>query len=519
MNIFPSQEDSTRKFSLWCNEKLHEFPADTFTRVSKKCAALVKANDYQGTITHQVSDETFEAFSAACKLEPFKVTLNNAFELLELAQEWGIPSLETFVTNYIVSKGLKRRDIGDPLGSLIIHLEEEAEEPALVRDVKHIELIRQDIEGVAHMFNQYLTDERLSQVHPEVLFKIMMQAEEHHINQQLLIDFVMKLLETEPEKAVPLCLRIDFDLLTDSQVEEIFQCREIYEESMGYFIAFSMSAIRNKQQHNLAETEQRYLKEMQEIREIIIKDRAGALSKVTEEFEAKMKELNELADNQEDQIKELKQLRDEQQKLLDEEDERFDKEAHRFEKEMIRQKDYLDQMQMAVNERKHRVVEKVKEGCQPIIDDASNRIKETMEEDAKRREQVKSGLNQLMRRLQKAQDVEKARITEIDQEIDLIHNRIVDSFSAVAAKIVRDQYKYNSFLRDIDSRFEIFRAEPKIWDLDADKVEEQEKIIQEFESKLRKTCPINVNHQIKTSIEIFEKMANALSGNKFNNAA
>ena len=89
--------------------------------------ALVKANGYQGTITHPVSEETFEAFLAACKLEQFKVTLNNAFELLELAQEWGIPSLETFVMNYIVAKRVKRRDTGDPLGDLLIHIQEEQE--------------------------------------------------------------------------------------------------------------------------------------------------------------------------------------------------------------------------------------------------------------------------------------------------------------------------------------------------------------------------------------------------------
>ena len=515
MNIFPTQEDSTRKFSLWCNEKLYEYPADTFTRVSKKCAALVKANDYQGTITHPVSEETFEAFSAACKLEPFKVTLNNAFELLELAQEWGIPSLETFVTNYIVAKGIKRRDMGDPLGDLLIHIEEEQEDPRLIHDAKHIAQKRLDIEGVAHMFNQYLTDERLAQVLPEILFKIMMQAEQFQINQQLLIDFVMKLLESEPEKAIPLCLRIDFDLLTDAQIEMIFQAREIHEESLGYFIADSISALRNKQQNLLSENEQRYLKEMQDIREYIIKERTGVLAKIQEEYDKKYEGLTKTSEDQENQINELKKLRDELQQMMDDEDANFNHQVHRFEKEMAKQQKLLDQRQAVLDSRHELIDNGVNTKAPPIVDDALARIKEIMEEDEKRRQQLKQNIEQLLVRLRKHQELEKNRLDEVNRAIDAIHDRITVSLASVAAKIVNDQFNYNFFLRDISNKLDLFNTDPKIWDLTPEIVEENLKIVVEIEESLKKTCPMNVNHQIRASMEVFTKFANTLTGGKF----
>ena len=54
-----STEATNQIFKLSCNEHIYEFPAETFARVSKKCAALLKAGDYQANIVHPVSVDAF----------------------------------------------------------------------------------------------------------------------------------------------------------------------------------------------------------------------------------------------------------------------------------------------------------------------------------------------------------------------------------------------------------------------------------------------------------------------------
>lgn len=100
--------DSNSNFILECNGDEYEYSVGTFTLLSKKCAELVKEGKYRGSISKPVTQETLEAFKNACHLNPFRVTTSNAFELLELAQEWQVSTLEKFVTSYIDNKGLKK---------------------------------------------------------------------------------------------------------------------------------------------------------------------------------------------------------------------------------------------------------------------------------------------------------------------------------------------------------------------------------------------------------------------------
>ncbi|OHT15534.1 hypothetical protein TRFO_02867 [Tritrichomonas foetus] len=491
-----------REFSLWCNEKNHKFNAETFARVSKKCASLVHANDYQGTINHPVTEETFNAFVLACQLKPFKVTITNAFELLELAQEWGIPSLETFVNRYISQKGLKRKVEDDYLGKLMTHLEDDNAD------------VSNDIAGIARNFNEYLSDDRLVQVHPEHLFKILMQAENRRINPQLLIDFVMKLIENEPEKAVPLCLRIDFDRLTTEQNEEIFQCREIHEQAMGYFIAEALSALRNKATDDLTANEQRYIKEIQDIRDYLTKQRTVALAELQTQFESETKALEELIEKQQNQINELKQFRDNAREEAAQQQENFKKTYAKFSTESERIHGILKNIKRMEKERREKIHKLVNEKSIPIKQTVDEKCAEIISADKHKRDLMEKTVIERRDRLLQNHEEIKSMVNTFDLTIQHIHERINETRATVAAKIVTDHLRHDQFLRDVDRRFDVFAADDKIWNLEVDQVINAENIIRKLESKLRTTCPINVNHEIKTSTDAIERFASLFTRKK-----
>lgn len=497
-----TESPQPKMFSLWCNEKNHKFPVDTFARVSKRCAALVKANDFQGAIPHPVSEEVFTAFSLACQLKPFKVTLTNAFELLELAQEWGIPSLEQFVNNYIESKGLKKQDDGDSLGQLIQHLEDDESD------------LSADIAGVAKRFNDFLRDDRLALVHPEHLFKILMQAEPRRINQQLLINFVMKLFETDPEKAVPLSLRIDFDRLSSSQIEDIFQCREIHEQAIGYFIAEAMSAIRDKQQTDLASNEQKYIKQMQEIREYIVKHRALALAKVENEFEAETNEITSLIDKQQKEIELLQKIREEQRLEMQESKRNYEVTKQKYQRELERQQEIMNSKQRIDAERRQKINNFVDEQIVPLLDNLDVRLGEIEEKNNRKQDAVSKALDEKSSPYMKSLEDTNSFFNKTENQVQYIQDSISETGAVFAAKIINDQLKRDGYMRDTTHKFEIFDADPKLWDLNSEKVEKSEEILKRLEDRVRKSCPLNLKRQFKNSMSTYMKLAEAFNGNQ-----
>ena len=496
------KHNKPKEFSLWCNEKNHKFNTDTFARVSKKCASLVHANDYQGAITHPVSPEAFNAFSLACHLKPFKVTLTNAFELLDLAQEWGIPSLENFVGKYIHQKGLKRQEEDDHLAKLL----------AKAEDVKSD--ISNEVAGIARNFNEFLIDERLARVHPEHLFKILMQAENRRINMQLLIDFVMKLIENEPEKAVPLCLRLDFDKVSEHQNEEIFQCREMHEQAMGYFIAEALSTLRNKAQDELTNVEQRYIKEIQDIKDTLTKQRNEQLDAVNEEFEKETKEIEDLIKKQQKQIDQLRQLRDKHRKMAKEEEARFEETMNGFKDDLEKQLEIKDNLQKLEEARRAKIRKLVSEMVVPIQNTVSQRCDEITRDDNHRRDLFQKDIFEWRERYLHNYEEIKAQINKIDLDIQYIQKRVSETRGTIAAKIITDQLRHDSFLRRIEKRFEVFNTEPGFWNLTPEQVEESEVIVKKLENRVRSSCPLNVDHHIASSADAIQKFADVFKPKK-----
>ena len=489
-------------FHLRCNDQQYEFPADTFAKVSKKCAALVRSSDFQGTINHPVSPEAFDAFSCACRLQQFKVTLTTAFELLDLSREWGIPTLESFVLNYIKSKGIKRDEQKDYLGPLLEKLAEEVD-------------CTEEIVGVARRLNEYLLDERLLEVHPETLFKILMKADVKEYDQQLFANFVMKLFENEPEKAVPLTLMMNFDLLSLDQGEEVFQCREMHEQAMGYFIAASMSYSRNKQQRENDLVEEMHMNELQSIREEIKRRRIAALAKVQKEFVADTNELRQIIEQQKIQIEKLNRLKEHQDEKIDQLEAHFQRTASMFDREILRQKQIIAKKRQLLELRKQHIQNEYFKQAEFIRRDINLKLDDIEDKNRSRLEILYRKISPLANRnLKKCENITE-KSNELEEKVKEVQGHVLDCRATLAAKIVHDQVRYSQFLRDMNKRFDPFKTEEdRIWDLEADQVEEAEKIVLKLEKQISSTCPINIRQHIKASVDAFQKLGALFSGKK-----
>ena len=491
-------------FRLWCNHQTYEFPLDTFKQVSKKCAALVKNRDYQGTINHPVSEEAFNAFSLACQLKDFQTTQTNAFELLDLAQEWGIKSLENFVANYIAAKNLKRPEEGDHLEPLLKHLDDD--------DYDQIN----DVVGIAKDFNKYLQDDRLLQLHPEQIFQIYHHAEtqKREIDPDLFAEYVVKLFEEDPQKAVPLTLLMDFDRLSKEQIEEIFQCSEMHEEFIGYFIAAAMSTLRQKAMTDLDDMEERHLKEIDDIREAVKNHRKESLDRIQDQFDIGAKELREIIEQQKQQIQELRDLKMKQQLKIGDSDRQFQKKQSEIEKEIQREKDLIAQMQSVIRQRRRLIAEELKNQFNAVRYEIGEKLREIEFNDQQRSSDVGCRYPpQAEESLQEIEALTERGIT-LDEKVKTTQHWVKTVTSTFAAKVVHDQLRFDHFLRNTSKKFDLFNVEPRLWDLDADAVKNAEDVVRRLESKIQNNCPISVRQQIEMSVNVMKQFANILSGNK-----
>ena len=99
-------------------------------------------------------------------------------------------------------------------------------------------------------------------------------------------------------------------------------------------------------------------------------------------------------------------------------------------------------------------------------------------------------------------------------QVQYIQDSISETGAVFAAKIINDQLKRDGYMRDTTHKFEIFDTDPKLWDLNSERVEKSEEILKRLEDRVRKSCPLNLKHQLKHSINTFMKLAEAFNENQ-----
>ncbi|OHT07918.1 hypothetical protein TRFO_05028 [Tritrichomonas foetus] len=484
-------------FTLWCNNKRHDFQGDIFAKMSMKCAQLVREGQTQGVIERRVRNEVFEAFVAACQLRPFKVVPSNAYELQALAFEWGVTSLEKFVADYIKEKNLKPPPEIDYLGVLLDHLEHGIDDP-------------NDIIGVANIVNDALEDERFENVPPEIIFKILITADQKKLeqyrvgqprqeqpkpdhqalDQRALIEFVLRLFESNPSSAVPLTLLIDYDQLTKEQRDVIFQCKLMHEQNIGYFIAHAMSATRNKAERELSQSEAQLLTDLNSLREGLKQHQRQTVSSLKKEQDESLGDLKDAFVKHQERLNELKALSNEHREELDRA-----REAHnnRFDQ----MKDKLEIIDAMTSQRSNiaagmadRVDDEVAEQIDKLRIDVNNQLRNLATDDADQCDKLEQNLKKMIEGEQQRLKQLRNKLNQTQDSIKSTNETITDVQATLAAKIVHDRLKYDSFLRNTDSRFDVFTQDGGIWGLDVDDVKKAEKFVEQIENNIDQLCPI-----------------------------
>lgn len=462
-------------FTLYYDEQAYVFEGDIFIKMSKKAARLALSGKTDGEITEKVSEETFKTFCSACELKSFNVNLKNVYELQKLAKEWEVPSLEKYVDNYIQEKNIPAPPTEDYLGILIEHCNAGIEDP-------------QDILNVAEYINNAFRDDRFETLPAEELFKVCNAADPQKIDNQQFINFTLQLLETNPPSAVPLLLLIDFDRLTKDQRNHIFRSPQVHEQNIGYFIANSLSTARNKNDADSQQAEAQLNEDLTKMKDLLIKQQ----DKITEKLiEAENEQLEKLEQDVQDMQKQIEALKDSAAKQR----QRIQQNSQNHDDGFDDIKDRLAHIEELTSNRKdddntEQIRNEVSEQLEELTSDYDSQIKQLADEDAKFTQKKQ-------RELKRAIDEEQKRLKQLRQDAEGIvdslnesNEELTDLKATLASKIVRDRLRFDKFIRKVDNRLDLFKNEPGVWGLDAERVGHAEKFINEIEDEIDKNCPI-----------------------------
>lgn len=472
-------------FTLCMGNARYAFESDIFAKMSKKCAKLIRQGVHQATIMKKIRQDTFEAFIAACQLQPFKVSAANVYELLDLARDWQVPSLEKFANDFIESKKGKLQP--PPAIDYIQVLKDRVKDN--IQDIN-------DIRAVSAIINDALIDARFSTLPPEVIFHVILAADPHEIDQKLLINFVFTMFDKKQSTAVPLTLTMDFDTLTPEQRDKVFFSKKMHEENIDFFVAWALSSARNHSERELQETFSKFHQDFSELYDNLKKSNRNSRNKLKKVHEDEIAQMEAIIAKQKEEIEQLMQQAKEEDEQI-----REDEIEHQEEiKKMIGELEKIESIAQECNLNSPDNVSQVKSVVRDEVGKLRNDLKDQIENV---RGLNKSSCDKTFDDLLKPIDEYRKVIDDMFNKSGQMNGSIQDLRVAITnlkatltAKIVCDKLRCDKFIRDTNDRFKLFDTKPLVWNLRQQQVENSEKFIIGLEEKLDKLCPIRGNQQL-----------------------
>ena len=468
-------------FTLSMGSLSHEFKGEIFAKMSKKCATLLRQGITKAQIRRQIDQETFNAFVDACQLQPFKVTPKNAYELYRLAQEWGIPSLEKFAGDYIASK-----EIEEPERTDYVQI--------LFEKCRNREVSQDDVLNVAADINEAMNDERFSRLPPEVIFQVLLAADNKEIDPQLLLDMTMRIFDQKASTAVATSLLMNFEKLTPEQRRKVISSEKMHDQNFDYFVAWALSALRDAANDGADQLKVRQKIKIAELAFAI--DRAR---KVTKEAYMNLhkQEIEDFSERLERQQAELDELRE----RIKVQDEQFEQVEAQIQEGLIDLHKGVDEVKA---DGESTILEKtVQEQVQELLDEQTDKLREELTkaiDDAYQYHQgecdrIEKETNDMMAGPTQEIDQILQSFSDFHDKVKEMSDIVISNRSTLTAKIVRDKLRNDEYIRDNENRFEIFTDSSAKWDLTADQVREAEEMIEDLERGLNQLCPIRGNAQ------------------------
>jgi hypothetical protein len=472
----PEVPEFLHTFALWHDSKRYDLPGELFSRLSKRGARSMKQGESYGFISTRARDEAVESFISACKLEPYKVRPSIAFELLSLSEEWEVPTLQRFISDYIQSKALDTRLRADPLGTLLLHLEMGVSDPA-------------DLYQVAEIVNDILQDDRLLLVPPELIFKIILAADTKTLDQQLLIDFTLALLYENPSAAVPLTLLLDFGRLDEDQTEAVFLTREMHRMNLNFFTAWALSYGRNKAETELLQFRLRELNEIAMMKDLLNRGQDDQVLQAESRHRDEFGRLQRIAVDQQLELDRLMEEITTQEK----EQEQTETEHRRRISGMIAKIEEMSknrtECSAATDGEDEHIRGEVREQIDKLHAEFSANLGEVLDHAAKHLNRVKgeekSGMDPVV---DGVRDME-AKFTAYEKTIGSLNDSIQEGKGVLAVKMLRDQLRFDKYVRTTKEKLRVFKKGEPIWNIDGRQAKMANKLLSDLQKSIEDVCP------------------------------
>ena len=468
-------------FSLWCNNTRYDLPGKLMAQMSKRCAALMKQGQTEGIITRRVRRETLETFIAVCKLQKFRVKPNTAFELLDLANEWDVPTLKQFVNDYVTEHNITRPDESDPLGTL-------------ARSVATKSWDIGDINGVANIINNALQDDRFLDLPPEVVFQVLLTAEQRAIDQQLLLDFTLRMFDRHPSAAVPLVLLIDFNRLSTAQADAIFTTKEVHHQNINFFISWAMSAMRNKAERELLQSSGRHKSEIAALGEMMMKAQRSAAQKARTSHEMELADLERTAREQQQELQELlEETKKESEEFANLERERKE-ELGELKAQIKKMTILAEKVTKEVAGQADQVKKEVSEQVGELKNELVAKLAESSAKNVEGLDRIRREMREPFEEEKKQADESERLLNAMENEKKEIEGDAVDARAVLLVKIVRDRMRFDKFLRNKGDKSKIFKA-GDMWGVGPKHAKRADEVLSELQKRVDEVCPIEIEDE------------------------
>jgi len=209
------------------------------------------------------------------------------------------------------------------------------------------------------------------------------------------------------------------------------------------------------------------------------------------EFASEVAELNETIAAQQQRIERLRQVAAQQQQMAEDADKRFCHQMTKLGHELEWQTGVVRDMEKVIEARKHEIREEIEARVTTLRTRFEDRIAVVEREDSARTELAVRALSaDVARSRHGLADARDHVEGQLESRAGAARRELDEIKATIVAKVVRDQLRFDHFLRDVERRFSAFGGGEALWGLRADQVREAERLIARVEEGVARACPI-----------------------------
>jgi hypothetical protein len=458
--------EDKHSFILVINNEDFQFDGDLLSSVSPEIHDLVSRGIGGVAIGPHVPQTAAAAFCSACRGEHFTVKPATAFKIMDLAADCEIPSLVRFVRRYIDSRKLERVPVATSTSSKFFG---------------KLQKVGVDLQNAIISEGYVANGEKF-------VFRVILFTDFRDLRQDVLVKYAFKRLAADAACALPIFLRIDYDRLTDDQIDQLFETNPFHRVSLNYFIAAALSTNRNEASRHrklgFANLDQLYNGILADSSE------PKLITGYEHDSHNQLAEFQRIVADQQQQLKQLTARRNEikEQRVLN--NRNFKTEAKALRDEIERHR--------AISDSRKRDLDRMREQIKTILNPRlvelrkhiARQIEAMKKKAAERQAKMETEIGQLEDSRRRNIDRMKTNVGRLDlafaeQQDDLKHVR-----ASLAAKMIRDFMRFDDYIRRSENRFKIFDEPPGIWSLSSGDVKKADLFLTGMEKKIDRTCPI-----------------------------